>query len=287
MPGMTQQTPAPIALLTDFGTSDAYVGTMKGVILRHCPAAPLIDLTHDISPQNVAQAAFVLWTAYRYFPANTVFLVVVDPGVGSERQAVVIETQQGRYVGPDNGVFSEVLADIIAWRGVAINPARFSRQSLSQTFHGRDLFAPTAAQVACGARLEDLGDPIDTLLTLQPARLLVSKDTIEGEVIYLDHFGNAVTNIGLCTWRAGGMLMLEARHQDEPSRVFFPSASAEIYAGLHTFAGIARTYAAAPAGQALPLINSAGFLEIAVNQGSAQVSLGLSVGDHVVLRLEV
>ncbi len=286
MPGMAQQTPAPIALLTDFGTSDAYVGTMKGVILRQCPGAQLIDLSHDISPQNVPQAAFVLWTAYRFFPANTVFLVVVDPGVGSVRQAIAIETQQGRYVGPDNGVFSEVLMDIIAWRGVSIDPAKVGLKTLSHTFHGRDLFAPAAARVACGFRLDTLGDPIDTLVTLEPARLFVSNDTIEGEVIYLDHFGNAVTNIGQCTWRAGGMLMLQARHEKQPSRVFFPAASTAIYTGPHTFTGIARTYTQAPPGQALPLINSAGFLEIAVNQGSAQAALGLSVGEKVVMRIE-
>jgi S-adenosylmethionine hydrolase len=286
MPNMTQQTPVPIALLTDFGTSDAYVGTMKGVLLRQCPTAQLIDLTHDITPQNVSQAAFVLWTAYRYFPANTVFLVVVDPGVGSERQAIAIETQQGRYVGPDNGVFGEVLTDIIAWRGVALDPAKVGLQSMSHTFHGRDLFAPAAAQIACGSRLDTLGHPFDTLVTLEPARLFVSKDTIEGEILYLDHFGNAVTNIGVCSWRVGGMLMLQARYEKYPSPVFFPAASTAIYTGPHTFTGIARTYMQAPPGQALPLINSAGFLEIAVNQGSAQASLGLSAGEKVVMRIE-
>ena len=124
MPAMTSSIPpTPIVLLTDFGTEDAYVGTMKGVMLRLYPMATFVDLTHAIAPQNVRQAAYVLWTAFRYFPPESVFLVVVDPGVGSTRHPIAIETAHGRYVGPDNGVFGDVLAEIGAYQAIAIDPA--------------------------------------------------------------------------------------------------------------------------------------------------------------------
>ncbi len=282
---MSKETPSPIALLTDFGTQDAYVGTMKGVILRHCPTIPLVDLTHEIAPQNVRQAAFVLWTAYRYFPDSSVFLVVVDPGVGSSRHAVAVKTEHGCFVGPDNGVFSEVLAEAEDWQAVILDPAVVAPDRPSATFHGRDLFAPAAARLACGADIATLGKPLADLVKLEPARLSLTHTTIEGEVIYIDHFGNVVTSIGRCYWREDGLLALIPRLVPDATPILFSPSTTIVYAGRHQFTGIARTYAHVPAGQATPLINSAGQLEIAVNQGSAHQNLGLTVGEHVVLRL--
>ncbi len=284
---MSQNTPSPIVLLTDFGTQDAYVGMMKGVILRQCPAAPLIDLTHEIAPHNVPQAAFVLWTAYRYFPPESVFLVVVDPGVGSARHPLALETPQGRFVGPDNGVFSEVLREAETWRAVAIDPAAVAVPgSLSATFHGRDLFAPAAARLACGESLTALGQPVEKLVELPAPTLRLGDRAIEGEVIYVDHFGNVVTSIGRCDWLQEDVLRLQPRALPGATPLAFSAFQATVHVGRHVFSGIARTYTQVPVGQATPLINSAGLLEIAVNQGNAQQSLGLSIGARVVVRLE-
>ncbi|NWG10082.1 MAG: SAM-dependent chlorinase/fluorinase, partial [Nitrososphaerales archaeon] len=248
------------------------------------PATPLIDLTHAIAPQNVRQAAFVLWTAYRYFPADTVFLVVVDPGVGSARHPVAVDTAQGRFVGPDNGVFSEVLTELGAWRAVAIEPERLGLPEPSGTFHGRDVFAPAAARLACGDPIAALGSPVEKLVMLEPPRLVLTHHTIEGEVIYVDHFGNAVTSIGRCFWHQEGLIRLQPRLKPDAPSIVFPAA-AVVRAGSRTFQGIARTYTQVPPGQPTPLINSAAQLEIAVNQGNAQQTLGLAVGERVVVEI--
>ncbi len=282
---MNMRSPAPIALLTDFGTQDAYVGMMKGVILRLCPAIPLIDLTHEIAAQNIRQAAFVLWTAYRYFPARTTFLTVVDPGVGSARRPVAIECGGFNFVGPDNGVFSEVLLEAEHWRAVAIDEYLALTEGLTATFHGRDLFAPTAARLACGAPLDTLGAATDRLVILPPPHLLITPNSIEGEVIYIDHFGNIVTSIGLFKWDMDGHLVLQPRLESAGQALRFAPDRVILYLRHLALSGIARTYTAAAPGEAIALINSAGQLEIAINQGSAGRTLGLQTGERIVIRL--
>ncbi|MBN1966851.1 MAG: SAM-dependent chlorinase/fluorinase [Anaerolineae bacterium] len=279
------QTPSPIILLTDFGTLDAYVGTMKGVILRTCwpDAPPLIDLTHEVAPQDVRGAAFVLWTAYRYFPPQSVFIVVVDPGVGSARRGMAVETPLGRFVAPDNGVLSEVLAEVGSWRAVALDPAIVGLPGgLSKTFHGRDLFAPAAARLACGASLDSLGPPLESPVRLEPPRLEIDQRTITGEIIHIDHFGNAVTSIALLTWRADGKLTLQPRYAAADPFSFAPDAVTVQTAG-QTFGRIAMTYSDVPPRAATPLIGSSGHLEIGVNQGGAASTLGLHRGDRITL----
>ncbi len=283
---MNNQTIPPVVILTDFGLRDAYVGSMKGVILRMCPGVPIIDLTHEIEPQSVRQAAFVLWTAYRYFPVGTTFLVVVDPGVGSVRHPIAIQTEGFNFVGPDNGVFTEVLAETGSWRAIAIDEKLAVPEGLTATFHGRDLFAPTTARIACGQSIDELGVPLDALIQLPQARLHLTPDTIEGEVIYIDHFGNVVTSIGLCTWFPDGRLSLTPRLQDHTTGpLIFNALATQTSIGENTFSGIARTYGEVNPNQATVLINSAGQLEIAVNQGNAHDALGVNIGDRIIVRL--
>ncbi len=274
----------PIVLLTDFGTQDAYVGMLKGVIQRTCPGAPMIDLTHAIPPQDIRQAAFVLWTAYRYFPAGSVFLAVVDPGVGSERRPVAIEAGGFRFVGPDNGVFDEVLAELGDWQGVAIDPAVIALpEGLTATFHGRDLFAPAAARLLAGEPLAALGASLETLVTLKPARFEVTDLTIEGEIILIDHFGNGISSIGACRWQADGTLRLEPRfHPDLQPLTLNPDRVRVTVARYH-LPRIARTYAEVEPGHPIALISSSGQLEIAVNQGSAQSHLDLAPGSRITI----
>ena len=232
-----------------------------------------------------AGAAFALWTAYRYFPAGTTFLVVVDPGVGSARHPIAVDAGGFRFVGPDNGVFGEVLAELGDFQAAAIDITQAIPEGLSGTFHGRDLFAPTAARLACGTPLTEIGASLDRLVPLPPALLHIADQTIDGEIIYIDHFGNVVSSIGLCHWQPDGMLRLTPRLQpDAASRTLDP-AQVTIHAGGRTYTHIARTYAAVEPGEATALINSAGMLEIAVNQGSARQTLGLAPGDRITVRL--
>jgi S-adenosyl-L-methionine hydrolase (adenosine-forming) len=264
-----------IALLTDFGTSDPYVGVMKGVIASRCEAARTIDITHDVNPQNVRQAAYLLRSAYRYFPAHTVFLVVVDPGVGTTRRPVAIQTGQGRFVGPDNGVFSAVLDEINTWQAVVLR----SPEPLSATFHGRDLFAPVAARLACGCSLLDVGSPTVELERINVTYVEHSgPSTLIGEVLHIDHFGNVVTSLGPFEW-CGQDLMLTSKSVELAIR--FPATTAEIVIGKTHLSGVQATYGAVAPGDLLALINSDLQLEIAVNQGNAARRLGCEIGDSV------
>jgi S-adenosylmethionine hydrolase len=274
---------SPLVLLTDFGLQDAYVGVMKGVILRLCPGVPLIDLTHAIRPQDVRQAAFVLQTSYRYFPPESVFLVVVDPGVGSSRRPIAIETEGGRFVGPDNGVFSGVLAEAPFWNAVEIDPARVALNGLSFTFHGRDLFAPAAARLARGDALDSLGSPAGNPVMLPPPHLVIGTEAIQGEVITADHFGNIITSISPLHWREDDALELRPRDPPEALPLIIDPKRAYVEIGGRVLNRISRTYAQVPPGQITALVNSIHHLEIAVNGGDAQATLGVEWGEKVIL----
>jgi S-adenosyl-L-methionine hydrolase (adenosine-forming) len=266
-----------IALLTDFGTSDPYVGVMKGVIATRCPTARLIDITHEVSPQSIREAAYLLQTAYKYFPAHTVFLVVVDPGVGTTRNPVAIQTSHGLFVGPDNGVFSAVIDEVDTWQAVVLWPPT----RLSATFHGRDLFAPIAADLAGGRALSDVGTPTADLQRLDmPWGTLTEPGKLQGEVIHIDHFGNIATSIGSFEWDAAGRdLRLAPKHSE--TVINFPAATAEVIVGTFRIVGISSTYASTGAGNLLTLINSDQHLEIAVNQGNGAHYTGARIGDIV------
>jgi len=288
-----------ITLTTDFGTADGYVGTMKGVILGIVPHVQLVDISHEIAPQDVRQAAYVLYTAYSFFPPHTVHLVVVDPGVGSARRPIALRTPVGTFVGPDNGVFSYVMArepvDVL----VELADPRYRLPQVSHTFHGRDVFAPAAAHLAAGVPITALGPPVSDPVTFPLPRLEIDTDGVAGEVLHADRFGNVITSIGKLGWRGDG-LVLEPAFQDVGSRmqnaecrmqnagggkrVRFRAAEAVVVVGGREIAGVRHTYAEGTPGEVLALVGSEGHLEIAVRAGSAAQRLGLHAGDAVVLR---
>ncbi|MCS6814248.1 MAG: S-adenosyl-l-methionine hydroxide adenosyltransferase family protein, partial [Cyanobacteria bacterium] len=251
-----------ITLLTDFGDRDAYVGIMKGVIASINPAITTIDLSHQIPPQDIASARFNLMNAVPYFPAGTVHLAVVDPGVGHTRRAIALRIAPGFLVGPDNGIFSGVLRRYPALLGVELtNHRSWSTSRPSATFHGRDIFAPAAAYLATGVELERLGTLIDTTTLVElaiPAPIQTTAG-IRGAIQYCDRFGNLVTNIpgkwvGSRNWFVNlGSLRIPGR----------------------------RTYGSVEKGKPVALIGSHGWIEIAINCGHAQSQLQLKVTDPV------
>ncbi|MGE0591021.1 MAG: S-adenosyl-l-methionine hydroxide adenosyltransferase family protein [Vicinamibacterales bacterium] len=258
-----------IALLTDFGTRDHYVGVMKGVLLGICPDAALVDLTHEIPPQDVSAAAHELAASVRFFPSGTVFLVVIDPGVGTGRRALAARAGPYAFVGPDNGVLAGVLrsatsADVVALR----NPA-FARADISRTFEGRDRFAPAAGWLACGQPLDAFGPRIDDWCDLVlPAAERDPDGGVRGAVVRVDRFGNLVTNIGTA---------------DVPAACLAPGVACIRVAGQE-IAGPVGTYAEAPEHGLCVLVGSTGQLEIAVRNGNAAERLGVGVGAPVVVR---
>ncbi len=201
-----------ITLTTDFGLGDGYVGTMKGVMLNILPQACLVDITHEIAPQDVRQTAYVLYTAYRFFPPQAIHLIVVDPGVGSARRPIAVRLSHGTFVGPDNGVFSYVMVDESVEAVVELVNSHYRLPSVSQTFHGRDIFAPAAAHLAAGVAIEELGPTVPDPITLSPPRLEIGPHTIGGEVLHTDHFGNVITSIGRLLWRGNELLLTPAFH---------------------------------------------------------------------------
>ncbi|HEX8222068.1 MAG TPA: SAM-dependent chlorinase/fluorinase [Chloroflexia bacterium] len=322
--------PPVITLTTDFGTHDGYVGAMRGVIHTLLPDAKVVDISHDITPQQIQEGAFILYRAYRYFPASAVHIAVVDPGVGSSRRSIVLSTRHGTFVGPDNGIFTYVLraeqapvpdpeVDRMPWiggmwgvapnwagnlelaEGEAGGSARdpvagevleddpyahpgdlphayhldnpdYWLANVSNTFHGRDVFAPVAAHLASGAHPDRMATPVDvdTLVTLPDAAPRVQKSrqgtTIVGQVIHIDRFGNIITNL--------------------PDRLLEPlleatGATALIEIAGYSIKGLGQSYADVRRGQALALIGSERLLEVAVRNASAAQRMKVSVGDQV------
>ncbi len=277
-----------VTLLTDFGTTDGYVGTMKGVILSIVPNARLIDISHQITPQNVHQAAYVLYTAYAFFSPHTVHLVVVDPGVGSLRRSIAMQTPAGFFVGPDNGVFSYVMAREPVEALVELTNPRYHLPAVSHTFHGRDVFAPAAAHLAAGTPISALGPPLHDPVIFPSPRLEVTPAGIAGEVLHVDHFGNVITSIGLLGWGdAKDMLLLDPAFggtgDEKQERFRFRADRATVVAAGQEITGVHRTYAQADSDQVLALVGSGGHLEIAVRDGNAAQRLGLRPGDTVSL----
>ncbi len=250
-----------ITLLTDFGLADGYAAMMHGVILGINPEARVIDLSHQVPPQDIREAAFVLATAYRYFPAGTIHTVVVDPGVGSERAAIVAQAGGHSFVAPDNGVLSYVLAD--GWAAlIRLTQPRYWLPAPSRTFHGRDIFAPVAAHLSAGVSLSDLGEPIAEPVRLPlPAPARREDGTWVAHIIHVDRFGNLITDL-----RPDPALLPELAGAEVNGRVISP---------------IVRTYADVPSGAAAILPGSAGYLEIAIRDGDARAELAAEVGMEV------
>jgi len=256
-----------IALLTDFGTRDHYTGTMKAVVLGICPDVTLIDITHDIPPHDMTTAALELAASYKYFPAGTIFLVVVDPGVGSARRGIAADTGDYRFVAPDNGVLTAVLKETPAKRLVELTERRYARPTVSRTFEGRDRFAPAAGWLAKGVDLSALGRSAGAIQQLAIPSPEITGDVLSGEVLRIDHFGNLVTNI-------------DRKLFDK----FSHANGIEISAATHTIGRVVATYAEAASGEVCALFGSTDHLEIAVNAGSASERLNLSRGAPVIVR---
>lgn len=271
-----------ITLLTDFGTEDEYVGVMKGVILSIAPHVRLVDLSHQIPPQDVRRAAFFLSSVVPYFPPDTVHLAVVDPGVGTERRPLAIRAPVGMFAGPDNGLFSYVLTEVPKWAAVELRNPAYRLPSVSNTFHGRDIFAPAAAHLSAGVPLEALGPPVADLLRLPVPRLEVQGNRLEGEILYADRFGNLVTSIGRLWWGGDHLTLTPAFRPPIGALVLlFPAATARVTVAGVELRGIRRTYGEVAPGESLALVGSQGFLEIAVREGSAMERLSLRPGDRV------
>jgi S-adenosylmethionine hydrolase len=256
-----------IAILTDFGLRDHYVGTMKAVALGVCPEASFVDITHEIPPQDVLAGALELSACYRFFPAGTVFLVVVDPGVGSSRRGIAAEAGDYRFVAPDNGVLTGVFRETAPRRVVDLTERRYARATVSRTFEGRDRFAPAAAWLARGIELGALGRTLVDWHALEIPAPVARDVELAGEVLRVDHFGNLITNI-------------DHRGFDR----FVGDRPLQIRAGSHPIERLVSTYGEAAQGEVCALFGSSEHLEIAANGGSAAGLLGLGRGAPVVVR---
>jgi S-adenosylmethionine hydrolase len=269
-----------ITLTTDFGYDDAYVAAVKGAILSINPEANIIDISHSVKPQNILQAAFILSTAYRYFPKQTIHVAIVDPGVGSERQGIILKTPSAIFVAPDNGILSYIIDDLFSvesnslteqtqdlkeivfkkgLEAAAITDPRFWRQPVSPTFHGRDIFAPVAAGLSLGISLYEFGEKINSLHILPiPKPSLNSEGNLVGRVLHVDRFGTLITNI---------------KSNDLPGK------DVMIEVAGYCIQGISDYYAQNKG--VMAIVGSSGYLEVSLKDGSACDFLGTAVGDEI------
>lgn len=258
---MPARRPPIITLLTDFGNRDPFAGVMKGVIAGIAPGARVIDVSHEVEAYQLGQARFLLAQSWPYFPKGTVHVCVVDPGVGSARRGVLIEAAGHSFVGPDNGLFTD-LVDLPGASVRELNKPKYWLKKISRTFHGRDIFAPVAAHRASGVRPALLGTLIQDAArgeSLQPGRL--GRRLWQGTVLHVDRFGNLVTNL------------------------LPPGGGVALRLGLRELYKVAGCYAEAPPGEPVILTGSHGYLEVAVNQGSAAKTLGCGIGSPVELEI--
>ena len=256
-----------ITLTTDFGLGDWFVGTMKAVILGIHPRANVVDITHEIPPGDIRAGAFALMAGCRYFPKGTVHLAVVDPGVGSRRQAIAARTASRFFVGPDNGVLSWALALEKIETIRVLENRQYFLEPVSRTFHGRDIFAPVAAHLGRGLSAARLGRELKDYVRLPWPQPTAQRGGVQGEIVYIDRFGNTITNIKaelVSGERAGACEMMGER---------------KVRCALADF------YGAVPIKRPVAVIGSSGFLEIAVNGGSAARQFGLKIGDKVTVRM--
>ncbi len=259
-----------ITLLTDFGTEDEYVGLMKGVILSINPSAAIVDITHQIAPQDIVQAAFSVHASYLYFPEGSVHLIVVDPGVGMRRDLLILKMRKHLFVAPDNGVLTLLLGETDITALVRLTNSNFYLNPVSRTFHGRDIIAPVGAHLSKGIDLRNMGEEVDPKYAVRledlRARTLENGGII-GKIVAIDHFGNLISNIEsqkLAAVDVGG----------RKKRI-------TIKIGSHLICGLSETYGSVAPQAPLALIGSRGYLEIALNQGSAGQFFNARPGDTV------
>jgi S-adenosyl-L-methionine hydrolase (adenosine-forming) len=266
----TDRRPRIISLTTDFGLRDEYVGMIKGVVLSHCREASVVDLTHGIEPQNIAQAAMTIGASFRFFPKGTVHMVVVDPGVGSDRRILAVRAEDHLFVAPDNGVLTPLFNENYIQDVFHINNRDLFSETISSSFHGRDIMAPVAAGLACGMDIALVGP---RLSTRQCCRIPLPKATVTdgniiGEIIHIDHFGNLRTSITA-----------------EDFSLIAPNAGMEVSVGGHSTHVISASYTDPAAGKIIALFDSRNHLEIAVNGGNAALMLCCRRGDLIMVRI--
>jgi S-adenosylmethionine hydrolase len=257
-----------ITLLTDFGLEDPYVGMMKGVILSIHPSARIIDITHHIDPQDLALTAFIIGAAYPYFPEGTVHIVVVDPGVGSNRIVVALKLAGHIFIAPDNGVLTQIIDKDEIDGAVCVENSDYFLKKVSRTFHGRDVFAPVGAHLAAGVELRHLGprvDPKDLVRLKIPRPLITEKNELFGNIVFIDRFGNCITNVD----------------EDCLEKIHTPGARLQVEIGGQKIYGLSPDYESAGLQSPLAIVGSFGCLEIAVNRGSAQQYFKVKAGDVV------
>lgn len=254
-----------ITLLTDFGNQDGFAGIMKGVIWRISPQVQIADLTHEISPQNVLQGALILAQAVPFFPAETIHVAVVDPGVGTSRRALGISTANQFFIGPDNGIFTAVL-ELSEAKGYKteiyhLDAPEFWLPQVSRSFHGRDIFAPVAAHLANGRSLSDMGSLIDNPVRITIPRPVKTRDGWKGQIVAIDHFGNLISNI-------------KKTHLTEPLRV-------KVLVGNEKIEKLSNSFGECPSGDLIAMIDSSENLAVSVVNGSAAERLKAKVGDPI------
>lgn len=256
-----------ITLLTDFGTEDSYVGAMKGVILSINPDATIIDISHQIPPQDIMAGAFVLSQTAPFFPKGTVHIAVVDPGVGGKRRPILIETERYFFIGPDNGIFSLALQnEQHIRRKIHLTNKDYFLGHISSTFHGRDIFSPVGAYLSLGIDPSLFGKKVKRLTSLDVKKPFARNGKITGRIIHIDRFGNLITNID----------------KDLLDRVF-RARSFEIKVGDVIIKRLVSSYAYAKEDEAVSLIGSSGFLEIAMREKNANIALGIKKGDNIIV----
>jgi hypothetical protein len=263
-----------ISILSDFGTDDEYVGVMKGVMLSICPSAAIVDITHQIDPQDIHQAAYMVPSYYHFFPEGTVHIVVVDPEVGSSRGILAANHRKHFFIAPDNGVLTLLLNAEKSDTIIRVDNSSYFLKPLSSTFHGRDIFAALGAHLSCGTKLDALGSCIDIkdMVRLQDLRCRISQaGELIGKIVSIDRFGNLITNID--------SISLAAYCETDAIR------PPQIHIGSFVISELSDTYSDAAPAALLALIGSRNYLEIAVNGGNAKNKLRAKKGDPVRLTL--
>ncbi len=270
---VSSQPEAPIAFLTDFGLVDGYVAVMKGVVLGLAPGRVLIDISHDIAPQHISEAAWVLATSYRYFPRETIFVCVVDPGVGGQRLPLALRAGDWFFVGPDNGLFSYVLQEQPIHEVIALTNSTYHLSQVSAAFQGRDIFSPVAAHIANAVPLADLGSAVapSVLHRLDLAPPLFQSEQVSAQIAHIDHFGNLITNLPAS--------MLPDLFQYASVQLLFSRTGAVVSARRRYFAEASHK----PADDPFLYIDSSGYIGVALQNSSAATVLQIRTGERVIL----
>lgn len=265
---MPEQRIPTITLLTDYGTRDGYVASMKGVMLNINSNVNIIDISHDIAPQDILEASFVLRSCYSYFPSRSIHVVVVDPTVGSSRKILLVSTEHYYFIAPDNGVLSLIYDAENVSTVIELSAEHYFLDHVSNTFHGRDIMAPAAAWLSKGYPMENFGEQTENYLRLSfPKPKVVAEGTLKGSVLHVDRFGNLITNVTPNDYQE-----LRSKTQGETFKTII---------GKQEINGLKNYYAQGQKGELLALFGSSGFLEIAQTQGSAAKTLGISRGAEI------